>query len=449
MHMPSLIAAALVIGSALPAGARDPAPANESDTDDLTFHGITLYGTIDIGVAYQNHGVKLSQDFPPGLEYVVSKNSNKSLFTLAPNALSSSKVGLEGHEQLTDDLSLIFQLETQFVPTSLRLADGPKTLVKNAGRVLSDQTASGDSNKAGQVFGGQVWGGVATANFGTLTFGRQSSLFLDDVLAYDPASASHAFSVVGYQGAAQAGASTEDARLDYSFKYVVKLQSFRFGGLYQFGADDRPASRVYQFAAGYDLEGGAIDLAYSHVNDSIEAASLNAEELLTAPRNSIAGTVSDNDAFGAFARYALAADVEIFLAYEFIEFRNPGHPLFVGDRTIGGYVLGAVDNSAFPRPRHLDYFWAGVRYAITPRAELTLTYYRSTQNSYGAAHCANDSLPTCSGALQALSAFGVFNLDKRWDIYAGAMYSQVSDGLASGFLNRSSVDPMAGVRFTF
>jgi len=35
------------------------------------------------------------------------------------------------------------------------------------------------------------------------------------------------------------------------------------------------------------------------------------------------------------------------------------------------------------------------------------------------------------------------------DAYVGAMYSQVSNGLASGFLHRSTIDPTAGLRFQF
>src|SRR5579859_5347416 len=133
-----------------------PAPVKaESKGDSLTFRGITLYGVIDVGVAYQSHGVKLSGDFPPGLEYVVSKNSGKSLVSLAPNALSQSKIGLRGKEPITEDLSGVFQIETQFVPTSGRQADALKSVADNNGRSLANQTAFGDSSKTGQIFAGQ------------------------------------------------------------------------------------------------------------------------------------------------------------------------------------------------------------------------------------------------------------------------------------------------------
>jgi hypothetical protein len=44
---------------------------------------------------------------------------------------------------------------------------------------------------------------------------------------------------------------------------------------------------------------------------------------------------------------------------------------------------------------------------------------------------------------------GVLHMSKRFDSYAGAMYSEVSDGLSNGFLNTSTVVPTIGVRFKF
>jgi hypothetical protein len=38
---------------------------------------------------------------------------------------------------------------------------------------------------------------------------------------------------------------------------------------------------------------------------------------------------------------------------------------------------------------------------------------------------------------------------KKFDAYAGLMYSRVTNGLASGFLFRNTVDPTAGLRFRF
>lgn len=50
-------------GTSAHADLKDPLP------DSLSLGGVTLYGTIDVGYAYQTHGVPLSSQFPTGLEY--------------------------------------------------------------------------------------------------------------------------------------------------------------------------------------------------------------------------------------------------------------------------------------------------------------------------------------------------------------------------------------------
>jgi hypothetical protein len=41
-----------------------------ADDGSLTYHGITLYGTIDMGLAYQSHGTPLNGSAGLGLEYL-------------------------------------------------------------------------------------------------------------------------------------------------------------------------------------------------------------------------------------------------------------------------------------------------------------------------------------------------------------------------------------------
>src|ERR1700755_1418473 len=75
---------------------KDPIP------DNLSFHGVTVYGTIDLGFAYQTHGAPLSGAYGGGLEYNLfgSKNANKSIATAAESGLEASKVGVKIDENL-------------------------------------------------------------------------------------------------------------------------------------------------------------------------------------------------------------------------------------------------------------------------------------------------------------------------------------------------------------
>jgi len=139
-----------------------PAEANRSnkasdepkrkDTPALTWNGITLYGTVDVGFAYMTHGAPLSQTWGPGLPYFIQNFSNHSLATVAPNGLSQSKVGISGVEPLfIGDLTGIFRVETGFQPTSGRLTDGPGSLVADNGRAANTKISAGDSARAGQA----------------------------------------------------------------------------------------------------------------------------------------------------------------------------------------------------------------------------------------------------------------------------------------------------------
>ena len=101
-------------------------------------------------------------------------------------------------------------------------ANGPKSFLENNGIPLAKQSSNADSSRAGQFYNGVGYAGFSSA-YGTLTFGRQNSLELDGVIAYDPMGASYAFSVIGWQGTAVGGGDTEDARISTAMKYRVDV----------------------------------------------------------------------------------------------------------------------------------------------------------------------------------------------------------------------------------
>ena len=209
-----------------------PAPTNQGTaaTDErkrrevpsLTYAGITLYGTIDLGIAYLSHGAPLSSSWGPGLPYFVQNYSNRSILTVGGNALSQSKVGLSGVEPLGfGDFTGVFRLETGFDPWSGRLVDAAGSLVADNGRPASTKISSGDSSREGQPFQGAAYAGISSKTYGTLTFGRQNGLELDNLVKYDPQQQSQAFSPIGLSGNAAGMGDTEAARLDNSLKYVL------------------------------------------------------------------------------------------------------------------------------------------------------------------------------------------------------------------------------------
>jgi hypothetical protein len=83
-------------------------------------------------------------------------------------------------------------------------------------------------------------------------------------------------------------------------------------------------------------------------------------------------------------------------------------------------------------------------------------YYGLKQNAYGAgadAGCSTNKSGTCSGTEDVISFDAVYRLSKRFDGYAGVMYSGVHDGLAAGYLfhttDITTTVSTVGVRYKF
>lgn len=425
------------------------APALAADDGSLTWNGITLYGVVDVGLAHQSHGAPLSQDFYTGLEYLISKNSNKSITSFAPSGLSQSKIGLMGKEELLEGVSGIFNVEMGFNPTSGKLVDALGSLVHNNGVPLANQTTAADGSRAGQVFNGVAYLGLQSKDYGTITFGRNNTLLLDTINKYDPMGGSYAFSVIGYSGLTAGGGNTENTRLDDSIKYTYKYDLFHAGLLYQFGKSDSSPGEAWQANAGFDYAGLSLDANYAKKKDSIAAASLSAAQLATGvPADSLAATISDNTAYTLAASYT-TGPFKFSGGYEHVRYTNPSLPITNPFTGLGGYYFSIVNNNAYTHPRIVEVSWIGARYALTKDWDVTAAWYHYDQNSYKGNGCHDTSAGSCSGTLDAYSLMTDYRFNKRLDVYAGAMYSKVNDGLASGYLHTSNFSPMVGVRFKF
>ena len=289
---------------------------------------------------------------------------------------------------------------------------------------------------------------MSSERFGTVTLGRNNTLLLDGILKYDPMAGSYAFSVIGLSGVVAGMGDTEDARLDDSIKYFYTTDAWRAGALYQFDHADSSPGSAWQATLGFAAGGLSVDALVGHKNDAIAAKSLSAAQLATAPGDSLAATVSDNTSYTLVGSYASGSWTGFF-GYEHIRFENPSRLLGAGIHALGGYELSFINNAAFEHARVLQATWGGVRRALTRQLDITAAFYHYDQNSFGATHCTDTRADTCSGTLDAYSLMGDYRLTKRFDVYAGAMFSRVSDGLANGYLHTSTLSTMAGFRFKF
>lgn len=442
---------------AVPAhGGSDAAPLAEQ-AEGLTWKGITLYGVLDLGLQYQTHGVAASDYVAYSTEPVIQKNSNGSVTSLVSSPLSWSRVGLAGKEPLLGDWSAVFRLETYFNPTSGDLSDGLKSLTLNNGRALTAQSTGLDSSVAGQAFGGGAYAGVSSPRFGTLSFGRQLTVLAQGIVDYDPIEdgqdSAHAFSLLGGSRTAAGGGTTEDTRLDHMAKYTGRFQWLRVAALYQFSDAGGSANTAVQAQIGLEAHGASVDAFFAKKYDAISASSLSAAQLKAlspeySPGNSLAATVSDNTAYALMGRYEVGT-VKLYAGYENIRFANPGTPLAAGSVDIGGYVLASINNTAYANERVLQIDWAGAKWQPTPRFYLAAAYYGYHQNSYASgahAGCSSTVSNGCSGSESGLGVLGAYSFSPHFEVYLGSVWTDVQNGLASGYLYDATVTSTVGAR---
>jgi len=445
----------------------------------LTWRGITVYGTIDAGFGWQSHGAPRDPRSAVGASYLIQKQNNLALWGPAPNALTNSFIGIKGTEPIGGNVSVVFALDAGFDPYSFRFSDGPGSIAANAGIPQNFATAFSDSSRAGQWFNGQGYVGVSSPTYGTLTVFRQNSLTLDAVFDYDPFGASYGFSPIGFQGITCGGGNTENCRNSTSLKYRVNVGQFRAAALWQFGgyAQNNASRGAYQFQAGGDISTWgkgvlSVDAIYSHVRDSVSLAlapgSNDANGVAIPPflPQSLTATISDNEAVMLVAKYT-NGPLKVYAGYEHIRYMAPSNPQTAFTDISGSFLCQGcaafnntnINNTAFGvnglGNRVLQVMWTGAKYAVTDELDVIGAYYHYIQNSSfgtptgGPAFCSDSSHSQCAGTYDAISAAVDWRFAPKWDLYFGMMFNQVHGGLGFGFFQHSNIDPTVGLRFRF
>ncbi len=451
-------------------GAPQPAPATVGSCTSfqdflttacpLTYYGITFYGTIDVGVGYDKFGAPWNPTAHFGDNYMISKAGRPNIYELAPNALSQSNVGVKVSEPIAPGWSFVGQLETGFDPYSLQLANGVGAQYENNLVPLPLQSSSADSSRAGQWDNSQAFGGISNTTFGTLTFGRENTLLLDGVNSYDPMGGSYAFSVIGFSGTTAGGGNTEDTRSNTAFKYRVSYNNFRAAGMVQVGGYEQGngAAQLYQAQVGFDAYGFSFDAIGSYAQDSDHLGTINGPITPPAP-DALKGTISNDTAIMLLGKYTWN-QLTLYGGFEAIEYQNPTSTwktkgsLFTA---LGGYEA-TNQGDAFFTPEYFQVLWTGAKYAFTPELVGTVSYYHYNQEFYQSSatfipSCSNTLHSNCAGTMDAVSGLidYRFGFAKKFDIYGGAMFSQVNNGLANGYQSggRVNIDPTIGLRFRF
>jgi len=498
------MARAADLPAAQPAPAAPPSPTGCASLHEfvatecpLTWNGITVYGVYDVGIGWVSHGLPENAYNYEG-ESLVNRNGNHSQFLIAPNNLSQSGLGIKARVEFLDNWYVVFNASTGINPQSGQLANMAATNTVNAGLPRSSYSITGDGARAGQTINDEFYGGISSAPFGTLTFGRQRALGTDAMLAYDPAGGAYSFSYIGYNGLMAGGGDTQDTRWDNAAKYRITHGPVHLGAMYKFAdgsggcyaaaagwtAATCTPEASHNTALGLDLGGeyGAFsaDVVFQKVNQAISVVNpLLGPQSPTQPYQSTTNSINQNPITGANligaanTEYGIVTDNTAVMAtvkyrrdpfrfyggYEHIRQDNPSSPLGIGATAQGGYLLSGVEDNNLDSPKIVQVWWTGLKYAYDSKTDITLSYYHQQQNDYRVPPtCTPASFrSSCAGTLEEVSLYADHHFTRRFDVYAGVAYSDVSGGLAIAIPHGPGVHysynnnfaPTIGGRFTF
>jgi|HubBroStandDraft_4_1064222.scaffolds.fasta_scaffold57042_2 predicted porin len=417
----------------------------------LIWYGVRFYGTVDLGGLYQTHGTPFDKNFPTGASYIVGAGgtgaTNRTAgWGLAPNALSQSNVGVEIKEPVAPGgWTFVARGELAFDPYSGLLANAPQALQDAKGTAQNTEALPFDSSRWGWLNTNQ-YVGLSQPFWGTLTFGRQNTLQLDEINAYDAMGGSYAFSPIGYSGKAGGSGDTEDARWTTAIKYRVN-----FGDWLRIGVMGQPIGGSNGGYNSYNPNNGAIagnigtdirhlgpgllsmDVVGTYERDAVNISAMYPGQVLNATGTpltfpadaALKATLSNQATVSVAGKYSFGSwgpeqplvakapaapppvfPLTLYAGYEWIQFSNPSDPQntsFIDDgftfNNSGGVNHGSIatanltsiNNNAFNSlcgtgtgcgNEIFQVFWAGAKYGITRDLDITGAYYEYWQNQY-------------------------------------------------------------------
>ncbi len=240
----------------------------------------------------------------------------------------------------------------------------------------------------------------------------------------------------------------------------------------------------YQIDAGAKYAGFELDGVVSHFNQALTYGTfgpgttsiLGAAALNNYGLQGLSGTIADITSFMVAGKYTWN-QFKFYAGYANDHYSDPSDPMGIGANTgQGDYPVYTVNNTAYiAANKVLQTEWVGVKYAYNSKTDFTLAYYNENQNNFGgaantAAVCAlpanyvgtykkkiydtailgNSPRPSsCSGSENIVSGYVDYHFTKRFDAYAGMMWSEWDGGLASGSIYNMNFAPSAGIRYTF
>jgi hypothetical protein len=216
----------------------------------------------------------------------------------------------------------------------------------------------------------------------------------------------------------------------------------------------------------YENEKGAVNLrsAFDDISNPLAPVPTAADPF---PKPGLAAYISNDTSYNVMAKYTFAVGdpatkdkVTVFAGFSHIE---KAHGNYDGGNSQGNYPLSVginVNNSAI-----YNMEWLGARYVMGSGLNLVGAVYHVSQNNWtiGLGTNGDDGIGCsgagllCSGDFYEGSFVADYIINKHYDVYGGVNYSEVTKGLANGFVgttvgtsgSENQITVMWGLRIKF
>lgn len=322
----------------------------------LAQSSVTLYGVADTSLRFVTNAD--------------AKGHDRAFMT--NGAITGSRWGLKGAEDLGDGLSAIFRLENGF------------------------NVQDGTFSSAGTEFNRMAYVGLSSNRYGSLTFGLQNTPLFDQLGdVYDPLTVGNYNQTEWMPVALSAG-----LRNGNSVKYNGKFGGLNVEGMYAFGGvpGSVGAGSMYGLTAAYAMGGLSLDVGYQQNSDR----SNNKEKVVNVSALYSFGKV--NTYLGWLHSQDNTGNVD-FLMFE------------TGDVSNYAPTIQTRTNAN----RIDDGFYAGANWQVTTPLTLTAAaYYDRMRNALSS----DGTLGR--GSRYAFAAVAEYALSKRTEVYAELDYNHAS-----------------------
>ncbi len=357
---------------------------------------VTLYGVIDLSVNYTTH-----QDAAGDHVFSLGdSNASTGAGDGGQGALSGSRWGLKGEEDLGSGSKAIFKLESGFTANN------------------------GESDQQGQLFGRQAYVGLSNSNAGTITFGRQYGTMTDVAFDYDPLG-------VGNYLANEWEVFLFGVRFDNTIKYSNQFGPVQLNVQYSVGGQ-----------AGSDSIGNTFGASVKYDNAGLGLATGFQQSEDTHSNDLTVWTLDAKYTFGPATVYGNYYHINTDPGFE-------KAPSLSGGALANTSIF--INNSSNTTSRKDSLWVAGFAYNLTPATTVTLGYMddQISQDVVG------------GGSMKTAYALLEYRLSKRTEVYltvddskatgqaetSAASGAGSTNGVGAGQTNSAAY--AAGMRVTF